>query len=148
MAGLIIMLGTADADLIAFSSNLQKSTGYMKDTISKLPSGRCESHILALNSTDSLFIIAHGNGAEWGSASSAGLSVSSAEMVTYLKTNLKDGIKVYLCICDSWDSGMELCRDKNLSVWAAKNTPELVWNSQTMQIDDKTGNFAKCIHLK
>lgn len=147
MGSLIIMLGTGDRDLIAFSTNLQQSTRYTKDTISGLPAGRCESHIIALGSTDSLYIIAHGNGAEWGSASAAGLSVSAADMIAYLKKNLKDGVTVYLCICDSWDSGMELCRDKKLTVWAAKNTPELIWNNDKKQIEDKTGNFAMCKHL-
>jgi len=149
MASVVMMVGTADYDLMAFANQISAS-GPNKITISQSTSSepsissRAMSTLKNIQGGESLYVVAHGNGPSWGSASANAVTVDAGRMIDILHVNLQKNVLVYLCICESWASGVALKGKRpDLEVWAARRTPKLAWNSTSRTVDDSSGNFRK-----
>lgn len=156
MPPLVLMIGTADDDLMTFAervalSGIGKITMGMatdsKGSVTGQPSLTLRQlmQLQSVEEGEALYVVAHGNGTTWGSAKRGGVDLSASVVVEYLEAKLRDGVKVYLCICDSKNSGDELKKARvSLEVWAADGTPKLTWNATSRTIEDSTGKFVEC----
>jgi hypothetical protein len=136
-----------NADLQAMVRNMAQSQvqAYVISEVPGQGGGRSRrDHVAGLKNGDCLYLVAHGNGNEWGTSGKE-VGVSQHEMVEYLTATVPAGVKVMLCICDSWDAGTELKANRaDLTVWAANGTPALSWDSRRMTVTDTTGCFKEC----
>jgi hypothetical protein len=156
MPSLVLMIGTADDDLMAFAervtlSGIGKITMGMaadsKGSLTGQPAltHRQEAQLQSVEEEQALYVVAHGDGTSWGSAKKGEVDLKASVVVEYLVAKLRKGVKVYLCICDSKNSGDELKKARvDLEVWAADGTPKLAWNSVSRTVEDSTGKFVEC----
>jgi hypothetical protein len=139
MKNLVIMLGTQDADLTAFSNRIVESYNASsincgKQTINEIPfKGRCLSSLQDLKSGDFLYMVAHGDGDMWGSESDE-VGIPENEIIEELFENVDFDVEIYLCICKSLKAGNDLIKAGFEKVWAADGCPELVWDFEKRKI--------------
>ena len=143
-----VMVGYAEDDLQSIFKKIQGTSGATYTTIHEPPPKKDEKvsrsygTIANTQEGDSLFIIAHGNGEEWGSSDST-VGISQSDMVDFMARTVSDGAMVFLCICDSIGGGKSLKKLRpEIRVWAADGTPELSWTGSG--ISDSTGKFKEC----
>jgi hypothetical protein len=150
MASVVLMVGLADFDLQAFANSIA-SSGAHRLTISQPPSGstklmptRAQDTLMNIKAGDALYVVAHGNGESWGSASATGVSVGAELMIEFFEAKLQKSVEVFLCICESWKSGVTLKKSRpDLTIWAARGTPKLQWNKDKKIVEDSTNKFAE-----
>ena len=143
-----VMVGYAEDDLQSIFKKIQGTSGATYTTIHEPPPKKDEKvsrsygTIANTGGGDSLFIIAHGNGDEWGSSDST-VGISQSDMVDFMARTVADGAMVFLCICDSMEAGKSVKRQRpEIRVWAADGCPELSWTGS--RISDSTGKFKEC----
>ena len=143
-----VMIGYAEDDLQSIFTKIQGTSGATYSTIHGAPPKKDEEIPRSYNtisntkSGDSLFIIAHGDGKEWGSSDST-VGIKQSEMVDFMARTVADGAMVFLCICDSMEGGKSLKKQRpEIRVWAADGTPVLSWTGSG--ISDSTGKFKEC----
>ena len=143
-----VMIGYAEDDLQSIFKKIQSTSGATYTTIHDSPPKKDErvsrsyGTISNTQSGDSLFIIAHGDGNEWGSSDST-VGIKQSEMVDFMARTVSDGATVLLCICASIEGGKSLKKLRpNITVWAADGTPALSWTGSG--ISDSTGKFKEC----
>ncbi len=146
---LIIMLGTADSDLMSLKGKMKESQVGGEITINSIePNDRLMGKIIEHQGP--IYVLAHGDGGKkiLGSKGNT-VSIAYQDFANLLLKNTGTA-PLFLCVCESV-SLAEMLKEKwgnKREIWACPGSPTLVWNKNKRAVIAEKGDFLQCKKLR